>query len=413
MQTSAISMSSCIARGWNLTCDRKRAGIAIFGSAALLLVTSTNASTQEKRDIFKTEIFLTPYSKLGDPGEADGYPRLNGQLLFMTGYTGYFGIEDSNHQIPRSHWNSVQPTAEAALVWQLSPQFVVLSKLTFDSSEEATRDKAYSDLGIVLKNLFASYTSDNFALYGGKMDLGFGDGWHAIDGLYSGFTDDFAYKGSLGLGGRYTFNTENWGSHSLAGIVFKHDDTVLSRRLSFNDGFIFPTHDQPPAFSDDLNSFVLSYDFRNVPGLKNISGGVDIGRLSAEPGSDESSSTISARLRYDTALSDKWSLSWFSEATYSTGFRLTPVSNGNAVTSLSLTYDRWQFAATSAVRKFSGGEDKLAPYGLQPDWDWGMAGTVTYVTPIGIILQTGLVHQQDQTVTVNQGVLRLAYQKEF
>lgn len=406
-------MFTCISRCWTFAIYQKIFSIVVFGATASFMVTTTKVSAQEKRDIFKTEIFLTPYSKLGDTGEADGYPRLNGQLLFMAGYTGYFGIDDSNHQIPRSHWNSLQPTAEAALVWQLSPHFSVLSKITIDSSEEATRDNAFSDLGIVLKNLFASYTSDNFALYGGKMDLGFGDGWHAIDGLYSGFTEDFAYKGSLGLGGRYTFNTENWGSHSLAGIVFKHDDTVLSRRLSLNDGFIFATHDQPPAFSDDFNSFVLSYDFRNVPGVKSISGGVDIGRLSAEPGSDEGSSTISARLRYDTALSDKWGLSWFSEATYSTGFRLTPVSNGNAVTSVSLTYDRWQFVATSAVRKLSGREDKLAPYGLQPDGDWGVAGTVTYVTPIGIILQTGLVHQQDQTVTVNQGVLRLAFQKEF
>lgn len=385
----------------------------LFGTTVLLACGMPDAFAQEKRDIFKTEIFLTPYSKLGDGDAAGDYPKLNGQLLFMTDYTGYFGIKDSNGQFPRSHWNSVQPAAEAALVWQLSQQFSILSKITFDSSVEAKQDNAFSDLGFNLKNLFASYTDDNFALYGGKMDLGFGDGWHAIDGLYNGFTDDFQYNGSIGLGGRYTFNTESIGAHSFAGLVFTRDDTVLSRRLSLDDGFISPTEGQPPAFSNDLNSFILSYDFRNVPGLKNISGGVDVGRLEAEPGYGESANTISARLRYNTALTDKWNLSWFNEATFSSAFRGAPVSNGNGVTSLSLSYDRWQFTATTAMRKLSGRDQKPAQYRLQSDWDWGVAGTVTYVTPIGVILQTGLIHQQDQTLNINQGVFRIAYQTGF
>ncbi len=113
------------------------------GCHAPSCVRRAGAFAQEKRDIFKTEIFLTPYSKLGDADIAEDYPRLNGQLLFMTGYTGYFGIKDSNGQIPRSHWNSVQPTVEAAFVWQFSRQFAVLSKVTFDSSVEATEDNAF------------------------------------------------------------------------------------------------------------------------------------------------------------------------------------------------------------------------------------------------------------------------------
>ncbi len=140
---------------------------------------------------------------------------------------------------------------------------------------------------------------------------------------------------------------------------------------------------------------------------------MDIGRLEAEPGYGKSADTISARLRYDTALTDKWNLSWFNEATFSSAFRGIPVSNGNGVTSVSLSYDRWQFNTTTAIRKLSGDDEKLAQYGLQSDWDWGVAGTATYVTPIGIILQTGLVHQRDQTLNINQGVFRIAYQTGF
>ena len=52
-------------------------------AAALLAVAAQGACAQEARDIFKTEIFLTPYSDLGEGGET--YPRLNGRFLLMTG----------------------------------------------------------------------------------------------------------------------------------------------------------------------------------------------------------------------------------------------------------------------------------------------------------------------------------------
>ncbi|KAG1391819.1 hypothetical protein G6F59_014786 [Rhizopus arrhizus] len=92
------------------------------------------------------------------------------------------------------------------------------------------------------------------------MDLGFGDAWHVIDGLYSGFNENSEFRGSIGVGGRYTFDTAGQGTHSVAAVLFKHDDTGLNHRLSLDDGFLRP--DQPPAFSDQMKSVILSYDFR-------------------------------------------------------------------------------------------------------------------------------------------------------
>lgn len=376
---------------------------------ALCAVAMQGACAQDARDIFKTEIFLTPYSELGD-GDAE-YPRLNGRFLLMTGYTGFFGIKDDNGQIPRSHWSSVQPTAEAALVLQMTREFSIRTKATFNSSTNETKDNAFSDLGVNLDNLFAAYTADNYALYGGKMDLGFGDAWHVIDGLYSGFNENSEFRGSIGLGGRYTFAPAGNGTHSVAAMLFKRDDTGLNHRLSLDQGFIRP--DQPPAFSDQLKSFILSYDFRDLPGLERLSGGVDAGRLHVDPHQGESANTVSARLRYDAPLGNAWNLSWFNEATFSSAFRGAPVSNGNGVTSVSLSRDRWQLTATAAVRKLSGGERKLAQFGLQDDVDWAISGAVTYVTPIGFIVQAGLTHQRDQAIRINQGVFRIAYQAGF
>ncbi|WP_447921682.1 hypothetical protein [Achromobacter aegrifaciens] len=378
-------------------------------AAALLAVAAQGACAQEARDIFKTEIFLTPYSELGDGGET--YPQLNGRFLLMTGYTGFFGVQDDNGQLPRSHWSSVQPTAEAALVLQLTRQLSVRTKATFNSSTNDTKDNAFSDLGVNLDNLFAAYTADNYALYGGKMDLGFGDAWHVIDGLYTGFNENSEFRGSIGLGGRYTLDTAGQGTHSVAAMLFKRDNTAMNRRLSLDGGLIGP--DQPPVFSDQLKSFILSYDFRDLPGLERLSGGLDAGQLHLDPGQGKSANTVSARLRYDAPLGNSWNLSWFNEATYSSAFRGAPVSNGNGVTSVSLSRDRWQLTATAAARKLSGSGQKLEQYGLLDDTDWAVSGAVTYVTPVGLIVQAGLTHQRDQALRINQGVFRIAYQAGF
>ncbi|MGB3433030.1 hypothetical protein [Achromobacter sp.] len=387
----------------------KRPTLRQAAAAALLAVAAQGACAQEAPDIFKTEIFLTPYSELGEGRET--YPRLNGRFLLMTGYTGFFGVQDDNGQLPRSHWSSVQPTAEAALVLQLNRQFSIRTKATFNSSTNDTKDNAFSDLGMDLDNLFAAYTADNYALYGGKMDLGFGDAWHVIDGLYTGFNENSEFRGSIGLGGRYTLDSAGQGTHSIAAMLFKRDNTAMNRRFSLDGGLIGP--DQPPLFSDQLKSFILSYDFRDLPGLEGLSGGLDAGRLHLDPGQGKSANTVSARLRYDAPLANSWNLSWFNEATYSSAFRGAPVSNGNGVTSVSLSRDRWQLTATAAVRKLSGSGQKLAQYGLLDDTDWGISGAVTYVTPLGFIVQAGITHQRDQALRINQGVFRIAYQAGF
>nr|WP_242697695.1 hypothetical protein [Bordetella petrii] len=376
---------------------------------AALAIGAPSAGAQEARDIFKTEIFLSPYSELGD--DKDAYPRFNGRILALTGYTNYFGIRDDNGQIPRSHWSSTQPQVESAFVLQLTNRFSLRAKATLDSATNETKDNAFSDLGVQLNNLFAAYTADHYALYGGKMDLGYGDAWHVIDGLYSGFTEGSEYRGAIGVGGRYTLDAAGAGSHSFAAVLFKRDDSSLNQRLSFDDGLVKP--DAPPAFSDRMQSFIVSYDFRNLPGLDGISGGVDAGRLHAQPGYGDSSNIVSMRLRYDAQLGQRWNLGWYNEATYASAFHGAPVSNGNGVTSVSLSRDRWQFVVTGAVRKLSGSDGKLARYGLRGGWDWAVSGAVTYVMPAGFIVQAGLTRQRDQSLVINQGVFRVAYQAEF
>lgn len=394
---------------WQALHRTPRQALRRTAAASLLALAAHAASAQQARDIFKTEIFLTPYSDLAD-GD-DTYPRLNGRFLLMTGYTGFFGVHDDNGQLPRSHWSSVQPTAEAALVLQLTREFSIRTKATLNSSTNDTKDNAFSDLGVDLDNLFAAYTAGNYALYGGKMDLGFGDAWHVVDGLYSGFNENSEFRGSIGVGGRYTLDTEGRGAHSVAAILFERDNTAMNRRLSLDGGLLGP--DEPPMFSDQLKSFILSYDFRDLPGLPGVSGGLDAGRLHLDRDQGQSANTVSARLSYDTPLDDGWNLNWFNEATYSSAFRGAPVSNGNGVTSVSLSRDRWQVTATAAVRKLTGGGQALARYGLLDSTDWGVSGAVTYVTPVGLIVQAGITHQRDQALRLNQGVFRIAYQAGF
>src|SRR3546814_8899962 len=75
-----------------------------------------------------------------------------------------------------------------------------------------------------------------------------------------------------------------------------------------------------PAFSDQLKSFVLSYDVRGLADLEGISAGVDAGRVEAESGFGKSTTLVSMRLRYDTELRNRWNLGWYNEATYASAF---------------------------------------------------------------------------------------------
>lgn len=370
---------------------------------------AATAGAQDARDIFKTEIFLTPYSEMGD--EQEDYPRINGRVLALTGYTHYFGIRDDNGQIPHSHWSSTQPQVEGAFVLQLTRRFSVRTKASFNSSTQDTRDNIFSDLGVELDNLFLAYTADNYALYGGKIDVGYGDAWHVIDGLYSGFTEGSEYRGAVGLGARRTLGSNGAGTHSVAAVLFKRDDSSLGKRWSLDEGML--RTEGSPSFSDQLKSFVLSYDVRGLAGLEGISAGIDAGRLDAQPGFGKSTTLVSARLRYDTELRNRWNLGWYNEATYASAFHGAPVSNGNGVTSMSLSRDRWQLVLTGALRKMAGRKETLARYGVRDGWDWAISGAVTYVTESGFILQAGLVRQRDQALVINQGVVRLAYQLEL
>lgn len=381
---------------------------------ALLPFYASPAFAQQANDPFKTEIFLSPDGLPGYTTRSDAqYPKLNGRFLLLTGDTRYFSVRDASGALNTSHWSSIQPTSEVAFALQLSPHFSILAKSTLGSFDAPPEDNAFSNLGIELNNLFAAYRGKNYAFYTGKVDLGFGDGWHVIDGVYNGFTEDFKYPGALSIGGRFTFASVASGTHSLAAALFKRDDTILGRRFLFNDG-LEPSHDTSlPGYATLPESFILSYDVKDIPGLNGFSGGVDVGRLQAGSETNQSANAVSIRMLYGAAITKNWRLSLFNEATFADAFQGKPVITGNAVSSVSLSRDSWQFTVTAAARKLSAEEDRLADFGFASDWDWGVSGTVTYATPFAVILQAGVMRQRDQSLTLNQGVFRVAYQAGF
>ncbi|MCX5592402.1 hypothetical protein [Alcaligenes endophyticus] len=374
-----------------------------------MVALSMSVSAQEDGDLFKTQIFLTPYSQMGNWQQST--PRISGRVLAMTGYTRYLGVRDGYAQIPRSSWMSTQPSIEGAFVVQLTEQLSIRTKAGIDSSSNETRNNSFSDLGGDMDNLFLAYTADRYALYGGKIDVGYGDAWHLIDGVYSGFTEGVHYRGAVGFGARRTFGSPGAPTHSVAAVLFKRDGGGLGKRLSFDGGLL--RAQGSPSFSDRFKSVVLSYDVRGQGSLEGLQAGLDAGRLEAQPGFGKNTSLVSLRVRYQAALRNRWNAAWYSEATYATAFQGLAVSNGHGVSSISLSRDRWQWVLTGALRKVADRHETLARYGLHGGWDWGISGAVTYVTESGFIVQAGLVRQRDQALVVNQGVVRLAYQLEL
>src|SRR3546814_946955 len=67
--------------------------------------------------------------------------------------------------------------------------------------------------------LFPYTTLFRSALYGGKIDVGYGDDWHVIDGLYSGFTEGSEYRGAVGLGARRTLSRSEEHTSELQSLM--------------------------------------------------------------------------------------------------------------------------------------------------------------------------------------------------
>ena len=361
----------------------------------------------------QSEIFLDPAADTG-AAPHETYPQVSGRFIGYVENAHFFDVRGPAEAGLPSAWHTLDPFLQGALVARLSPSLTISGLAEFRSFAEAPANRAFDDLDGQLRNLFITYNAGRATFFAGKFEVGYGEAWQTIDGIYSGFSGDYSYPGSLGLGARWSWQTGAV-RHTLTSILFKRDNTVFGHTW---------THDYPalpdleaggPGNTNGLQSGGIAYDISDIPGLPGWRAGATVARLARGKGdNDQRAETgVELHVNYETRLSDTWGLRLFAEGVHLRGYMGRQASATDLVASASLSNGPMLYTLTAARRGVNALQGSLAGQGFADGRDWGMAATVAYQTDFGLIVQAGILRQQEQGVSFNQGLLRLVYQAGF
>lgn len=386
---------------------RSLSGTALFSVVLSSLLGIRPAAASQ------SEIFLDPAI---DPTIApdESYPQISGRLIGYIENAHFFDVKGPEGAGLPSAWHTLDPFLQGAAVAKLSPNLALSGLVEFRSFANGPTDRAFEDLDGQLRNLFVTYDAGHATYFAGKFEVGYGEAWQTIDGIYSGFSGDYSYPGSLGLGGRWSWQGAS-ARHTITSILFKRDNTFFSQTWAHDYPALPRIEDGGPGNTNGLQSGGLSYDISDIPSLPGLRGGFTVARLAQGKGdNDQRAETgVEAHINYETQLSDKWGLRLFGEAVHLRGFMGTQTAATDLVASATLSKGPMMYTVTAARRGLHALQGSLADQGFVDNQDWGLSATVAYVTDIGLIVQAGFLRQQEQGVSFNQGLLRLIYQTGF
>lgn len=401
--------TSSVARSAGLAFRRAAAaGALVLATFCLPRPAEAQVAVSEGNE---AEIFLRP-GQTPPRDEPGDYPRLAAQLLMALQDTVTFDIRSTAGEPVPKGWNDLEPIVQGAAVLAFDPWFSLQSKVTLQSYSTLTEDQAFQDLDLQLDNLFLAYQRDRYAAYGGKFDVGIGDAQRVVSGIYLGFSGDSYYPGALGAGGIVTLPSGALGTQSVTAIAFKLDNTPLSSTL-FGTQEALSTEEGGAGNTTWPQSFGVSYEIVDSALLPGLSLGVDYVRLAPGQEGERPMQGIAGRLGYHAPLSEETALRLFAEAVHMVGFQGQDLKVTDLIGSAELTVGNWQVTATAAQRGIASLDGDLAAQGIASDRDWGLSGSLAYVTDFGIILQGGLVVQEEQTIRSKQALFRVIYQLDF
>jgi len=359
----------------------------------------------------QSEIILDPAV---DPAIAphETYPHVSGQFIGYIENAHFYDVKGPEGSGLPSSWNTVDPFMQGAIVAKLTPTLAISGLAEFRSFATAPEDRAFEQLDGQLRNLFVTYDAGHTTLFAGKFEVGYGEAWQTVDGIYSGFSGDYSYPGSLGLGARWSWKNADSARHTLTSIVFKRDNTIFGHTWTKDYPALPQLEDGGPGNTHGLQSGGIAYDISDIPGLPGLRGGIAVGRMARGDGeADERGETgMSVTANYDTPLSETWGLRLFAEAVYLRGYMGRQAAATDTVLSASLSHGQMLYTLTAARRDLNAIQGSLADQGFVDNNDWGWSATAAYQTDFGLIVQAGFLRQQEQGVAFNQALLRLIYQ---
>lgn len=367
----------------------------------------------------RAEIFVDPGAPASISPDADAlgtFPTVEGQVLMVLEDRRIYSIQSDRGGPPIRGWNTLEPIVQGLMVAKLSSRFSLSSMVQVRSFGTDNVNRRFDSLDGQVINFFSSYELERgrSMLFAGKYDAGFGEAWRTVDGVYSGFSDDYFYQGSVGVGARKTWSAEASPTHTVTALLFKRDTSVWSDTLVKRRPLVrLQSSDGGPGNTDWPQSYGVSYGLSDIPGAPGLALGLDVARLAKSHHDERALTGVAATVNYATQIGPRTGLHLFGEWMHADGFLGKPLVADYGTISASLSLGNMVWTATAARRNIRAQQDDLAKWGVTNAVDNGYALSGTYNTPIGLLVQAGVIRQKEQGISATQGVIRLIYQLSF
>jgi len=205
---------------------------------------------------------------LSDNATAETYPAISGEVVMELQNEYTVDSDDST----TDEYNNIFFRTEVAPTVQFNENFFADGVLVWEGIQdrEPNDDNFFDNEGAFIEEIKLNYENGAWAAWAGKFNPGFGIAWDFGRGIWGeDFAEDYEITEKIGVGGSYTFETENTGSHTLTANTFFADTTFLSGsvvtkrdQLEKSDGGVSNT--------EDFSSYVVSLEGENLAGVENL-----------------------------------------------------------------------------------------------------------------------------------------------
>jgi len=199
--------------------------------------------------------------------QAQNYPSISGEVVMelQNEYTSH------SDNAATDEYNNLFFRTEVAPTLQFNENFFIDGVLVWEDIQdrEPNDDNFLDNEGAFIEELKFNYENGPWAAWAGKFNPGFGIAWD-VRGIWGeDFAEDYEITEKIGVGGSYTFETENAGSHTLAANTFFADTTFLSGSTVTNRGTT-DLDDGGVSNTEDFSSYVISLEGENLAGVESL-----------------------------------------------------------------------------------------------------------------------------------------------
>ncbi len=184
-----------------------------------------------------------------------------------------FQIEEgTSSDDPNNERNNTFGRIEVAPTVQFTPNISVDGVLVVEPVQDGApgEDLFVDNEGAFFEELKVNYTKDNWSVFAGKFNPGFGTAWDFRGVWGEDFAEDYEITEKLGFGGSYTMEGQKNATHTLSASTFYTDTSFLTQSKITDRGRVKKS-DGGAGNTEDFSSYAVSLDGENLGGTKGLS----------------------------------------------------------------------------------------------------------------------------------------------